>query len=154
MKRVSIIIAGAALAASAAFAQGPGYGPGGRMMGGYGPGQGMMGGYGPGGGFAGLDLSDEQQDKIFAIREEHRRKNWDTMGALRAEQFKLRRLYNSDNVDAKAFGEQQKKVDELRRQMVGSHLEVRNQISAVLTPEQRKQFRQIGPGWMRELEQE
>lgn len=143
MKSVLIIIAAIGIVASAA-AQGPG--------GGYG--RGMMGGYGPGGGFAGLDLSDEQQDKIFAIREEHRRKNWDTMGALRAEQFKLRRMYNSDNVDAKAFGEQQKKVDELRRQMVGSHLEVRNQIGAVLTPEQRKQFRQIGPGWMRELEQE
>ena len=90
---------GAALAAMAvaiphAGGQGPGYGwgPGGGygpgMMGGYGPGmmggygQGMMGGYGRGfggGPIAALNLTDEQQEKIFAIQEESRKKNWDTM---------------------------------------------------------------------------
>jgi len=72
------------------------------------------------------------------------------MGQLRSEQFKLRRMYNADKVDTKAVGEQQKKVDDLRRQMLQSRLEARSQIEAVLTPEQRKQMRQSGPWWMQE----
>jgi Spy/CpxP family protein refolding chaperone len=160
----------AAAAVSSAFAQGPGpgygpgYGPG--MMGGYGPGPGMMGGYGrgygpgpgygrgygPGGGLAALNLSDEQRDKIAAIQEEHRKKNWDRMGQMRSEQFKLRRMYSAEKVDPAAVGEQQKKVDDLRRQVIQSRVEARNQVQAVLTPEQRKQFRQFGPWWMEEDE--
>lgn len=134
-----------------------GYGPGQGMMGrGYGPGQGMMGGgYGPGWGASGgataaLNLTDEQQRKVLAIQEENRRKNWDTMGKMRAEQFKLRSMYNADSVDPQAFAEQQKKVDDLRREMLVSRLETRKQVEAVLTPEQRQQFRQYGPRWLEE----
>lgn len=173
MKRMLAIGTALFLATSLASAQGPGYGPGpggpgsgygpGMMGGGYGPGagRGMMGGYGgysggygPGGGMMGgygrlgaLDLTDEQQDKIFAIQEENRQKNWDTMGQMRSEQFKLQRMYRGNQVDPNAVAEQQKKVDELRRQMLKSRLEARNQIEAVLTPEQRKQVRQFGPWW-------
>lgn len=151
---------------------GPGYGPG--MMGGgpgYGPGRGYGprggygagGGYGPGGCGAGfgpgrgfgaggflesLNLSDEQREKIAAIQEAQREKNWGTMGQMRSEMFKLRRLYFADNADANAVAEQQKKVDELRRQMLKSRLEGRKQVEAVLTEEQRKQFRQYRPWWM------
>jgi Spy/CpxP family protein refolding chaperone len=148
-------------AVAAAFAQGPGpgygpgmmggygYGPG--MMGGYGYGPGMMGGYGRGpGGFGALDLSGEQRDKIAAIQEENRRKNWDTMGQLRSEQFKLRQMYQADKIDSAAVSEQQKKVDELRRQLLKSRVDARNQVSAILTPEQRKHLRQLGPWWLRE----
>jgi Spy/CpxP family protein refolding chaperone len=133
---------------------GPGYGPG--MMGGYGYGPGMMGGYGygpgmgsPGGGLASLNLNPEQREKIAAVQEENRKANWSTMGQMRSEQFKLRQMYNAEKVDSTAVADQQKKVDELRRQMLKSHVEARNQINAILTPEQRKQFRQFGPGWMR-----
>ena len=150
---------GLAGAVAAAFAQGPGpgYGPGyGPGMGGYGPG--MMGGYGPGygrgfgpgGGLAALNLSGEQRDKIAAIQEENRRKNWDAMGQMRAEQFKLRQMYNADKIDSNAVAEQQRKVDELRRQMLKSRIDAHNQVSAILTPEQRKQFRQSGPWWLRD----
>jgi Spy/CpxP family protein refolding chaperone len=169
---------GVAAATAAALAQGPGqgpgygpgYGPGAGMMGGYGsgPGSGMMGGYGRGpgfgagdgrgfgygGGLAALDLSSEQREKIAALQEENRRKNWDTMGQMRSEQFKLRRMYYADKVDPAAVAEQQKKVDELRRQMLKSRVESHNQIAAVLTPEQRKQFRQYGPWWLREEDEE
>jgi Spy/CpxP family protein refolding chaperone len=124
------------------------------MMGGYGPGSGygpgMMRGYG--GGLAALNLTPEQADKIAAIQEDVRRKNWDAMGQMRGEMFKLQRLYNADNVDTKVFADQQKKVDELRRQMITSHLESRKQIESILTPEQRKQFKRLGPWWMGEEE--
>jgi Spy/CpxP family protein refolding chaperone len=173
MKR-SLIALGAALALSAplALAQGgPGYGYGPGMMGGggygpgmmgggggYGPGYGRGGGYGPGygrgGGFGGamaaLNLTDEQQEKIFAIHEDHRRKNFDTMSKMRSETFKLRRMYNADNADSKAIVDQQQKVDELRRQVLASRLDMRKQMESVLTPEQRKQARQFGPWWAQE----
>jgi Spy/CpxP family protein refolding chaperone len=123
------------------------------MMGGYGPGPGYgRRGYGPGGGLAALNLSDEQRDKIAAIQEENRKKNWDRMGQMRSEQFKLRRMYYADKVDPAAVAEQQKKVDDLRRQLIQSRVEARNQVQAVLTPEQRKQFRQFGPWWLEEEE--
>lgn len=145
---LKIGIAALAIAAGAALAQGPGYGPG---MG-YGPG--AMGGYGygyrNGGALAALDLTDEQREKILTLQEQNRRKNWDVMGQLRSEQFKLHGLYTADKVDANAVAEQQKKVDELRRQMIRSRVETHNQIEALLTPEQRKQFRQFMPWWARE----
>jgi Spy/CpxP family protein refolding chaperone len=122
------------------------------MGGGSGPGGGtMMGGsYGPGGGLAALNLSAEQRDKILSIQEENRRKNWDAMGQVRTEMFKLRGLYNSD--DSKAIVDQQRKVDDLRRQMLVSRLEMRNQVEQVLNPEQRKQLRSSGPWWLEEAE--
>ena len=136
---------------------GPGWGPG--MMGGAGSGPGMMGGHygdgprgwgpgwqrGAGGPLAALDLTDEQQQKIAKIQEDQRAKNWNTMGQIRAEQFKLRQMYYGDKVDANAVVEQQKKVDELRRGLIKSQVETRNQIDAVLTKEQRQQFRSFGP---------
>jgi Spy/CpxP family protein refolding chaperone len=126
------------------------------MMGGYGPGgygPGMMGGYGPGGGragFAALNLTDEQQEKLFAIQEQNRRKNFDTMSKMRSEVFKLRRMLNAENIDSKAVVEQQKKVDDLRRETLAVRLESRKEMEKVLTPEQRKQLRQFGPWWARE----
>lgn len=141
------------------YGPGPGYGPG--MMGG-GSGPGMMGGWGDGPGFgpgsgAGgplglLDLTDEQREKVFRIQEENRRRNWDTMGQLRSEQFKLRQMAYGAKLDPNAIADQQKKVDDLRRQMLKSRIEARNQIAAILTKEQQQQFRQLGPWWLQESE--
>jgi len=159
MRKMLMIGAALALASSLACAQGQGYGPGygqgrgmmsGPGMGGYGPG--MMGGYGAGGMFAALNLSDEQREKISAIQEAQRQKNWATMGEVRSEQFKLRGMYGTEKLDADKLVAQQKKVDELRQQMLKSRVEAHNQIAAVLTPEQRKQLRQFAPGWLTEEE--
>lgn len=160
----------------AALAQGgPGYGPGGGygwgpgmmgggpgMMGPAGPGWGRedggpawgRGGFGPGGGLAALNLTVEQQEKVAAIQEENRRKNWDAMGRVRSEQFKLRQMAFGEKIDPAAFAEQQKKVDDLRRDMLKSRVESRNQIDTVLTPEQRKQFRQFGPWWLQDADRD
>ena len=139
---------GAALALTTSFAFAQGYGPG--MMGDYGlGGAGMMTGPGMMGGpmTTSLKLTDEQEDKLFALHEQMRAKNFATMGKMRTEAFKLNRLLKAENVDSKAVLEQQKKVDEARREMFASHLEMRKQFEAVLTPEQRKQMRQMGPMW-------
>jgi len=146
MKRTLALGAALALATSIALAQG--YGPG-MMGGGMMMGQGMMMG-GPGGVMGGpmmssLKLTDQQEDKLFALHEQMRAKNFGTMGKVHAEQFKLYRLMKGDNPDSKAVLEQQKKVDDARREMFATHLEMRKQFEAVLTPEQRKQLRQMGP---------
>jgi Spy/CpxP family protein refolding chaperone len=133
-----------------------GYGSG--MMGGYG--SGMMGGYGAGmmggaggpgygrqGGFAALDLTADQREKLAMLREQTRRKSWDTMGQLRSEQFRLRQMFRGDSVDVAAVVDQQKKVDELRRQLMQSRLEMRNDMVALLTAEQKKRLREGGPWW-------
>jgi len=143
-KALKLTVVALALGAAGVVMAQP-HGPGG----GYGPG---MGGYG-GGPLAALNLTDEQRDKVFAIQEEARSKNWGTMGQMRSERSKLQRMYYADKVDAKALGEQQKKVDELRRQMIQSRVETRNQVEAILTPEQKKQLRQYGPWWLREEEE-
>jgi len=107
----------------------------------------MMGGSGRGPGAPISGLTDEQRDKIALVREQNRSRNWGTMGQVQAEQFKLRQMYAADKLDSAAILEQQKKVDELRRQMLKSRLEARKEIEAVLTPEQRKQLRHMGPWW-------
>ena len=91
--------------------RGPGDGYGRGMMDGYGPG----GGYGAGAGLAALNLTDEQREKIARIQEDNRSKNWNTMGQMRGEMFKLRQMYFGDKLDSNVISEQQRKVDELRR---------------------------------------
>jgi Spy/CpxP family protein refolding chaperone len=159
MRTALIFGAALALASSLATAQGygQGYGQGRGMMGEGMMGGGMMGGdmMGPGaqgGMLSKLNLTDEQRQKVLAIQEEQRKKNWAAMGDVRAEQYKLRSLYGADKVDADKVAEQQKKVDELRRQLLKSRVEAHNQVSAVLTPEQRKLLRQHGPGMMGDIE--
>jgi len=161
--RKILTIGALALASTLAGAQSPGHGGhaqgqgpgmmgsgmmGGGMMGG--AQGGMMGGQGPGAMLTALNLSDEQREKVLAIHEAQRKKNWATMGEVRSEQFKLRGLYGTEKLDADKIVEQQKKVDELRRQMLKSRVEAHNQVAAVLTPEQRKQLRQHAPGWLGE----
>ncbi len=89
---------------------------------------------------------------MFAIREEARKKNWATMGEVRSEQFKLRGMYSAEKLDPDKIADQQKKVDDLRRQMVKSRADTHNKVMAVLTPEQRKQVREYGPWWATEDE--
>ena len=176
MRKIPVAIAFVAAAAlgTAALAQGPGPGHecghgagngagmmmgghGGGMMGGHGGGKmgghggGMMGGHGPGGPLA-LDLTVEQREKVLALQEEERRKNWEASGKMRTEMFKLRGLAWSESADANAYVEQQRKVDELRRDMMKARFESRKQVEAVLTAEQKKQLRGHGPWWLQDSE--
>jgi len=88
-----------------------------------------------------LGLTTDQQQKIATIHEDTRQKNWDAMGQLLSEQFRLSRLYLADALDVNAIIEQQKKVDELRRVLLKSHLEMEIQIEALLTKDQRELLR-------------
>lgn len=146
---------------------GPGYGMGPGMMGGYGPsygmgpgmmgpgmmGPGMMGGYGPGygmgpgmmwGPYAGANLTDEQQAQITTIQDEVSKKQWDLMGQMQDEQFKLQQLYSTPKRDNAAINDAYKRLSSARRQMHEAMLDARKRTEAVLTPEQRNEMRR---GW-------
>ena len=118
---------------------GMGMGPGMTM------GPGMRGGYGPG---AALNLNEQQQKQITQIQDELRKKHWNLMGKMNDERVKLRDLYTSGKRDPAAIGQQQQRIDDLRRQMVESSVEAQNRMEAVLTPEQKQQLRGYGQGWM------
>jgi len=129
---------------------GPGYGnmgPG--MMGpGYGNmGPGMMGpGYGnvgPGmnpGDYSGLNLSEDQRNKIAAIQKQARKQQWDLMTQMREEQYKLQELYYQNQPDASAINAQAGKIEQLQRKMIQINIEAQKQVESVLTPEQREQL--------------
>jgi len=129
---------------------GPGYGnmgPG--MMGpGYGNmGPGMMGpGYGnigPGmspDGYYGLDLSEDQQSKIAAIQKQARKDQWNIMGQIRDEQFKLQELYYARQPDPAAINAEASKIEQLQRKLIQANIDAQKQMESVLTPEQREQL--------------
>ncbi len=157
---------------------GPGYGPGPGMMGGYGPGYGrgpgMMGGYGPGygmgpgmmGGYGrgygmgpgmmgygalyGLQLSDDQRSKVQNIQDGAYKKNLELSSKMFDASRKLRDSLASAKPDRRAVAAAYKEVSDLRFQRLQIQLDAREQVDAVLTPEQRKQlqgWRAWSPAW-------
>jgi Spy/CpxP family protein refolding chaperone len=92
-----------------------------------------------------LGLSEDQRAKVRRIMEDTRRKNWDVLGQIRSARFDLREIMRADKIDPDAAVEQKRKVDDLRRQIMRARLEARNQVLALLTPEQREKERAFGP---------
>ena len=135
MKRNVLIAAIAAAVVSAASWAGPGMG--------FGPGPGMGQGYGMGGGFcmeqgmAALGLTSEQRDQIAAIQAEVSAKRLELMDSMRALRTQAFRNGGADATRYQAMAD-------LRQQMFDVSSEGRSRIEAVLTPEQRAQWR---PAW-------
>ena len=145
--RFALLLAASWVFCGAALAQGPVYGSGPEASGMGGPGHpvpGMLQGF-RAARLQALGLDQTQRAKIDRIREEARSKNWDVLGQIRAERFKLRELYRTDTLDPAAIVEQQRKVDDLKRQVLRVRLEARNQVFALLTLEQREKARSFGP---------
>ena len=96
---------------------GPGMmGPGGGGWGGMGPG--MMGpGYGNMGpgmnpdDYYGLNLIEDQRDKIAAIQKQARKEQWDLMTQMREEQYKMQELYYAQRPDPSAINAQAAKIE-------------------------------------------
>ncbi len=132
-----------------------GYGMGPGMMGGYGMGPGMMGGYGGYGmgpgmmygyGANGLNLTDDQREKITKIQEALFTKHWELMGKMQEQQFKLREQIASGKADDAAVGKAYKNIEGLRQQMWSSGADAYKQMDALLTKEQRDQLQRGGWG--------
>ncbi|MGE5160004.1 MAG: Spy/CpxP family protein refolding chaperone, partial [Betaproteobacteria bacterium] len=133
----------------------PGYRMGPGMMGGHAMGRGMMDGYfgyrmGPGAmwgaggrgldGIRHLDLSDAQRDQLRGIDDELRRKNWDLMGQMQEEMAKLRDHWSATKTDRDAILAADKRMFELRQQMLRNRIDAQDRAEALLTPQQKEQY--------------
>lgn len=132
-----------------------GYGMGPGMMGGYGMGPGMMYGYGgnymgpgtmwgPGGRGLGaihrLGLSDAQRVQLSRIEDDLRKKNWDLMGQMQDEMAKLRDRWSATRIDRDAILAADKRMFEVRQQMLRNRLDAQDKAEALLTPQQKEQY--------------
>lgn len=114
----------------------------------FGPGGGY--GMGPGGGYGaghwGVNLSKDQQDKMWQLREKF---NSDT-SALRYEMFQkrgeLRTLLADPNATDAAILAKEKEVNTLRQKMHDRMARFKLEQRKIYTPEQLKQFSQRGAG--------
>ena len=125
MKRTYFAAAASLLLAGAAWSQ-P-YGPG------------MMGGYEQGyeRGFARLNLTDEQRDKIGAIREELAQKRYGLMSGMHQQRYQAFRAGKADEATLRKSFEA---MQATQKEMFEASLDANKRIDAVLTPEQRKQL--------------
>ena len=130
-----------------------GYGMGPGMMGGYGGnygmGPGMMGGYGGyhmGGYGLGpiyrLNLTDDQRKQVDGIQDGLRKKNWDLMGKMQDEASKLSGI-GADKRDRPAILAANKRMFELRQQMLENRLDAQDKIEGLLTPQQKEQLQKF-----------
>ena len=71
----------------------------------------MMGGYGDDQGV--LNLTEQQREKMSEIQEDLRKKHWDLICKMNAEQMKLQQLYYSGKREAAALEGQHKKIYQL-----------------------------------------
>lgn len=167
-----LTLAGGIAGATSVIAETGGMGPG--MMGGYGSGPsdrddmgygmmhrgGMMGGPmmgGPmmdGAGMMGLGLRDlyrldldvNQRRQVQRIDDELRRKNWDVMGKMHDEMSTLRAaMWSAGKRDRAAILASNKRMFDLRQQMLENGLDAADRAEAVLTPQQREQLRRRAP---------
>lgn len=90
----------------------------------------------------GLDLDEQQQQRIDALQEQVSEKRWKLLESLRAENRKLESLGLGDRIDPGAMTEQYARCAQLRRQIFELALEERQQVDEVLTDEQRNELRQ------------
>lgn len=128
---------------------GGGYGMGPGMMGGYGMGPGMMGGYGgyhmDGYGLGPiyrLNLTEDQRKQVDGIQDGLRKKNWDLMGKMQDEASKLSGLA-ADKRDRPAILAANKRMFELRQQMLENRLDAQDKIEGLLTPQQKEQLQKF-----------
>jgi Spy/CpxP family protein refolding chaperone len=139
------------VAATAVYAAPPGGGCGyGNYGAGFGPGMGGRGGMDSEVHVdrlaARLDLSTEQRDQVRAIVDKARpetRALRDKLTDNRQQLHALMRQGNAKESEIRKLAEAQGK---LQADMMVQRAKVHNAINAVLTPEQREQFQQMGPG--------
>ena len=93
-----------------------------------------------------LELDDKQRRQVKRIDDELRRKNWDIMGKMHDEMSTLRGvMWSEGKRDRAAILAANKRMFELRQQMLENGLDAADRAEAVLTPQQREQLRRREP---------
>lgn len=93
-----------------------------------------------------LGLTDEQSAKIKAIRQENFNNTKDLRARLQSSMFDLKQMRWDKNPDAAKLNEKIKEVNSLRAELYQHSQKCREQINAVLTPEQQAKIAQQKPG--------
>ena len=142
MRRNTLIAAVAATLVSAAAWAAPGMGfgmgMGGGMGQGYGQGPGAGSGYCADQGLNALNLTSDQREKIAAIQSDLSNRQFALMGSM--HKLRTNAFRNGQAPDSGAYAA----MGDLRQQMFDLHVEGRTRIEAVLTPDQRSQWRASG----------
>jgi len=112
---------------------------------GMGPGRGA-GGFGMGFGFARLDLTDAQREKLADLHERQQRKAVQARADMQLARMDLRKLMRAESPSSTAINAQIDKLSRMRADMQKSHVATFLEARDLLTPEQRKQLREAGPG--------
>jgi len=92
-----------------------------------------------------LDLSEDQQDRIRAIREAGRRQAAPLLKTLAEERDQLRALTHADTFDEAAVRALAERHAATRSELIVIRARTRNQVHAVLTPEQRTLAEKLRP---------
>lgn len=127
---------------------GPGQGPGAMM----GPGR-MMGpmmGWGPAGASGPFSFNDEQRKKLQTLQENVWRQHKELSQQMLEQRNRMHQMQLSDEVDPDAVLKAHREMAELRLKMMESELKANREFEQTLSPEQRKQWRQMnswGPRW-------
>jgi periplasmic protein CpxP/Spy len=126
------LLAMTVLASALAAANGPGHRGAheGQMM--HGPMRAMQ--------LHGLDLSDVQRDKVFAIMHEQAPKLHEQMGRMHKAQAALREMALSGKLDDARANALSQDIGSAASAMALLHARADVQVAAVLTPEQRKRL--------------
>ncbi len=96
----------------------------------------------------GLGLSDKQRDALKAIRSRVAKETIKKRADLELAQVELRELLGKESVDMSAVEASLKKAESVRTDLRLSHIKAREEIRAVLTPEQRKKLKEDIAGFM------
>ncbi len=114
-------------------------------------GQMMRGGMGPGGlgpmMLGRLNLTDQQRSQIQALQQQHRTEHQQLMQKMADLQRELRDAIFADNGPDEARASQaQQQIAQLEPQMQQARVQMEVAVAKILTPEQRKQAREMQPG--------
>jgi Spy/CpxP family protein refolding chaperone len=92
--------------------------------------------------FTGLGLSDKQKDAFKTIQSRATKDTIKKRADLELARVELRELLDKDSVDMSAVEASLKKGEAIRTDLHLSHIKAMEEIKALLTPEQRKKFKE------------
>lgn len=118
-----------------------------RRAGRRGPGFGR-GGHFPGRHFSGrmmqqLNLSDAQKEQMKQIRQSHSERTKALRAELRAKRVELRKANQGDTFNEALARQQLTEIAGIEAQLMGEQFKLRQEMGAVLTPEQKTQLDQM-----------
>lgn len=99
-----------------------------------------------GGFMAELNLTPEQEQKLLEIRQKHAREVLPLRQELQKKHLELRQLWHVEKPNASTIEEKMKEMVPLQVKLRMKALEMRNEMKALLTPEQLKKFEEFRPG--------